>query len=55
MAAADRLLAYEAETLLADGSWAATPPDREYELHSVPVDAIRGRFRSRAGTPLDRL
>ena len=55
MAAADRLLAYEAETLLADGSWAATPPDREYELHSVPVDAIRERFRSRAETPLDRL
>jgi hypothetical protein len=55
MAAPDRLLAYEAETLLADGSWAATPPDRGYELHSVPVDAIRERFRSRAGTPLDRL
>lgn len=55
MAAADRLLAYEAETLLADGSRAATPPDREYGLHSVPVDGSGERFRSRAGTLLDRL
>jgi hypothetical protein len=51
----DRLLAYEADALLTDGSWAEAPPNREYELRSVPVDAVRKRFRSRAETLLDRL
>jgi hypothetical protein len=48
MAADDRLLAYEASELLADGSWAADPPDRDYDLRSNDVAAIRERFLTRA-------
>jgi hypothetical protein len=55
MAADDRLLAYEAGHLLADGSWAAEPPALDYDLHSIPLDAVRDRFHSRAETLLERL
>jgi hypothetical protein len=48
MAADDRLLAYEADELLADGSWADDPPDLGYELGSAPIPAVRERFRTRA-------
>lgn len=47
MAADDRLLAYEASELLADGSWAAEPPDRDYDLRSDDIATIRERFRTR--------
>ena len=47
MAADDRLLAYEADHLLADGSWAATPPELDYELRDRPVEAVRDRFCER--------
>ncbi|PSP45722.1 oxidoreductase [Halobacteriales archaeon QH_10_70_21] len=40
MAADDRLLAYEADELLADGSWADDPPDLGYELGSAPIPAV---------------
>lgn len=48
MAADDRLLAYEADELLEDGSWAPAPPDREYDLRGGSVEATRDRFRERA-------
>ena len=48
MAADDRLLAHEADHLLADGSWAGTPPGLEYDLQDRPVGAVRDRFRERA-------
>jgi len=48
MAADDRLLAYEADHLLADGSWAAAPPDLGYEPRDRPVEAVRDQFRERA-------
>lgn len=48
MAADDRLLAYEAEELLADGSWAEDPPAVEYDLRAGSVAAVRERFRERA-------
>jgi 5'-deoxynucleotidase YfbR-like HD superfamily hydrolase len=54
MAADDRLLAYEADELLEDGSWAAAPPDRDYDLGAESVDAVRERFRSRAEALLGR-
>lgn len=47
MAADDRLLAYEADELLADGSWAADPPDLDYDLQSDAIADVRERFRSR--------
>ena len=47
MDADDRLLAYEADALLEDGSWAAAAPDLEYDLRSDSINEIRGRFVSR--------
>lgn len=55
MAADDRLLAYEADHLLADGSWAATPPDLGYELRDRPVEAVRDRFRERGEALRERV
>lgn len=51
----DRLLAHEADRLLADGSWAADPPDLPYDLGRESVDTVRARFRSRAETLLERV
>ncbi|WP_290815891.1 hypothetical protein [Halovivax sp.] len=48
MAADDRLLAYEANELLEDASWADAPPDVGYDLGPEPSATIRERFRSRA-------
>ena len=48
VAADDRLLAYEASELLADGSWAAEPPDVDYDLRAGSVDDVRERFLERA-------
>jgi hypothetical protein len=48
MAADDRLLAYEASELLADGSWADDPPDLGYDLSRGAVDDVRERFLARA-------
>lgn len=48
MEADDRLLAYEAEQILADGSWASDPPDLAYDLRSGSTSAVRERFASRA-------
>jgi len=47
MAADDRLLAYEADRLLADGSWAETSPDLGYRLSSDSTDEVRDRFCAR--------
>ncbi len=47
LAADDRLLAYEADALLADASWAADPPALEYDLHSDGVADVRERYRAR--------
>jgi hypothetical protein len=47
MAADDRLLAYEADRLLADGSWAETAPDLGYDLRESSVDGVRDRFCER--------
>jgi len=47
MDADDRLLAYEADCLLADGSWAPDPPDLDYDLRATPADEVRDRFRAR--------
>lgn len=55
MAADDRLLAYEAAELLADGSWAAEPPDLDYELRVDDVGAVRERFTARAEALIDDL
>jgi 5'-deoxynucleotidase YfbR-like HD superfamily hydrolase len=44
----DRLLAYEADELLADGSWADEPAALGYDLGRRPVDEVRERFRTRA-------
>jgi hypothetical protein len=53
MAADDRLLAYEADHLLADGSWAADPPDADYELDVADPAVARERFAARARDLLD--
>jgi 5'-deoxynucleotidase YfbR-like HD superfamily hydrolase len=55
MAADDRLLAYEADRLLADGSWAAASPDLGYELGADSVEAVRDRFHTRGEQLLARL
>jgi hypothetical protein len=55
MTADDRLLAYEADELLADGSWAAGSPPLEYDLDSMPAEAVRERFTARCETFLDRM
>ena len=47
MRADDRLLAYEAPRLLADGSWAGESPALSYELDSADIAAVRERFESR--------
>ncbi|PSP15257.1 hypothetical protein BRC62_07820 [Halobacteriales archaeon QH_10_67_13] len=48
MAADDRLLAYEADNVLQDASWADEPADLCYELHSGEIEQIRERFLARA-------
>lgn len=55
MAADDRLLAYEAASLLEDGSWADDPPALEYDLRSDSIDAVRERFLARSESLLARL
>ncbi|MBZ6496635.1 hypothetical protein [Natrinema longum] len=55
MAADDRLLAYEADRVLEDGSWAESVADLGYDLQSDSIDAIRDRFLSRGETLLNRL
>lgn len=55
MAADDRLLAYEADQLLEDGSWAADPPALDYELCSDSIEMVRERFLSRSETLLVRV
>jgi hypothetical protein len=55
MAADDRLLAYEASHLLADGSWAAEPPELDYDLGADSIGGVRERFRARSEALLDRL
>ncbi|AEH38047.1 hypothetical protein [Halopiger xanaduensis] len=55
MAADDRLLAYEADRILEDGSWAGRAPDLEYDLRSDSFDAIRERFVSRGEALLAEL
>ncbi len=53
MAADDRLLAYEAEEILADGSWAEPAPDLDYDLRSPTVPEVRERFLDRVRALLD--
>jgi hypothetical protein len=55
MRADDRLLAYEAGELLADGSWAEAPPDLDYDLGARPIDETREAFRTRTEELLARL
>lgn len=55
MAADDRLLAYEANSILEDGGWADRSPELEYELGAESTENVRERFRSRSNTLLDRL
>jgi hypothetical protein len=47
MAADDRLLADEANELLADRARAADPPALDYDLQSDDVAAVRERYRAR--------
>jgi len=47
MEADDRLLAYEAEQLLEDGSWAAEPPDLGYDLRAGSIADTREQFLAR--------
>ena len=47
MAADDRLLADEANELLADGARAADPPALDYDLRSDDVADVRERNRAR--------
>ena len=49
MAAHDRLLADEANELLADGARAADPQALDYDLRSDHVAAVRERHRSSTG------
>lgn len=53
MAADDRLLAYVADQLLEDGSWAADPPALDYELCSESITEIRDQFLSESKTLLE--
>lgn len=55
MAADDRLLAYEADEVLADGSWADAPPDLQYDLRVEDAAAVRERFLDRAERLLDEV
>ena len=55
MAADDRLLAYEADRLLADGCWAEQSPDRDYELRAGSTSGVRDRFQARGERLLARL
>jgi hypothetical protein len=55
MAADDRLLAYEADALLSDASWAADPPALEYDVEPRPTEEVREQFLSRSRTLLDRV
>ncbi len=55
MTADDRLLACEADRLLADGSWAEQPPNLDYDLRAGDIGTVRERFRSRGDRLLARL
>lgn len=55
MTADDRLLAYEANNILEDGTWAERSPDLDYDLQTDSTDAIREQFLSRSETLLDQL
>lgn len=48
MAADDRLLAYEATSLLEDGEWAGHSPDLGYTLRADSIDTVRDQFHSRS-------
>jgi hypothetical protein len=48
MAADDRLLAYEADRLLEDGSWAADAPTLDYDLRAGSIDRVREQFLDRS-------
>jgi len=55
MNADDRLLAYEANTILEEAGWADPSPDLGYGLDSEPTDEIRGRYRERASDVLSEV
>jgi hypothetical protein len=55
MAADDRLLAYEADNILADGSWAEQSPALGYDLRVDSIASVRERFHSRGEQLLDRV
>ena len=52
MDADDRLLAYEANSLLPGATWADPSPDLGYDLDSEPSDGIRRRYRERVESVL---
>jgi len=54
MAADDRLLAYEADNILEDASWAGESAALGYELCSGEIEEIRDRFLARAEQLIDR-
>jgi len=47
MEADDQLLAYEAQNLLEDGSWAADSSDLGYDLRGRDIAAVRDQFSAR--------
>lgn len=53
MAADDRLLAYEADELLEDGSWAADSPNLGYDLRTGGIEEVHEQYFSRARVLLD--
>jgi len=53
MDADDRLLAYEADSILEGGEWAGETPDLGYDLRAESISAVREQFRSRCETLLD--
>lgn len=55
MDADDRLLAYEANSVLEEAAWADPSPDLGYDLASEPVDGIRERYRERVESVLSDL
>lgn len=52
MAVDNQLLAYEADSLLADGSWAGDAPDLEYSLDSTNPEESQAAFQQHAKTLL---
>lgn len=51
----DQLLAYEADRLLVDGSWAGETPDLKYELASTAPEESKTAFTQRAETLLGKI